>query len=214
MTINWQQVLATVLANTLLLSVLAFIGRKAVDQWLERKLESYRSNLRRSEAEHGFRFEHLHSQRAAAITELYRLMVELFRHIERSAQGIHQYADDQVSIPREDRIALSLAAYNDAVANLRMFRSHFEQSRIYFSDPLVANVSRLIIQLHDLFEDLETSLMPNPPNVEPPPSIAAIWEAQKKLRLLVQPLREAVENEFRRLLGVIEGDDLVPRSTD
>jgi hypothetical protein len=184
---------------------LAFLGKTFVERWLDRNLEKYKSELSRKESEHETKFALLHEKRAAIIAELYRLIVEMLRSISKSAQGIHQYADHQVPTPRHVRQTKSVEYFNTAVADFRAFEKHFEDNRIYLSNNLIDKINQLRKQVADVLKDLEASHVPPPPDFKGlPPSIHAIWNAQKSLRLLVQPIREEIEIEFRGILGVID----------
>jgi hypothetical protein len=205
MNVNWAQVLATVLSNTAIIAVIAFLAKKLVERWLDRNLEAFKSQLKRSEIVHETKFALLHERQASVIAELYSLLVRMLRNVNRSAKGIHQYVDDEVDTPRQVRQAMSIQFLRDAYNDYRAFDEFLETNRIYLSDDLIAKTTDLKTKLLDVFNDLEVSHQPTPPGHDGlPPSIRAIWEAQKKLRLLVHPIRSEIELEFRRILGVID----------
>ncbi|MEX2030544.1 MAG: hypothetical protein WD906_06200 [Anaerolineales bacterium] len=205
MQLDWQQLLATVLSNAVLLAAVGFLGKRILQRWIDRNLEGYKSKLKRAEIEHETKFALLHEKQAAVIAELYRLLIQMLRSVNRSAQGVHQYVDDQVATPRDIRQAQSVQYLRDSYAHFRAYDEFLEANRIYLSDELIAKTTELRKQLISVFDDLELSHMPTPPGHGGlPPSIKAIWDAQKKLRLLVQPVRGEIELEFRRILGVID----------
>ena len=203
--IDWNQLLATILSNAVLLAVFAFLAKSSIERSLARNMERYKSELARAQFEHDTTFSLLHEKQAGVIADLYRLIVQLIRSMSLSAQGVHQYVDDQVSTPREVRQAMSVDYFHKATADFSTFQKSLEENRIYLSKELLGKLTQFRDQALDVFADLEQSHQPTPPGFEGlPPSIKAIWDAQKKLRLLVQPLRVEVETEFRRILGVID----------
>jgi hypothetical protein len=203
--IDWNQLLATILSNAVLLAFFAFLAKSFIERSLARNMERYKSALARAQFEHDSTFSLLHEKQAAVIADLYRLIVQLIRSMSLSAQGVHQYVDDQVATPREVRQAMSVDYLRKATADFSTFQKSLEENRIYLSKELLGKLTEFRDQLLDVLPDLEQSHQPTPPGYEGlPPSIKAIWDAQKKLRLLVQPLRIEVETEFRRILGVID----------
>ena len=187
------------------MSALAFIGKNLFEGWLDRNLETYKSILRKTDYEHEKRFGFLYEKQATIIAELYRLIVEMTNSFKKSAEGIHQYVDNQVLMPRDARQSLSVQYYNNAVNGFRAFESYLENNSINLSESLIVKLNEFKDQSRNILQDLEISHSITPPNSEGlPPSIEAIWVAQKKLRLSLPPIKKEIETEFRKILGTIE----------
>ena len=202
---EWVALIQTVLASSTILAVvlvvLGWLARSFFLQVLSRDIEQYkvklqsevallRSDLEKAGIEHQIRFESLHARRAEVIAELYRLIVQAETDASSMARPV-QWAGE----PSQREKYLQANRSGDEL------NKFFLQNRIYFREGLCTRIDDFVRGLHRapiVFRpviDATESGRHHRARVE---NWTDTWDALTKE---VPPIKAAIEQEFRELLG-------------
>lgn len=208
MTINWQVLLTTLGGGTAILAAAAWLIRTALDHALSRDVEAFKarlkadadieterlkSSLQMIAFEDQVRFSNLHAKRAEVIAEIYARMVDAEQDGQRFV-----YADAH----KED--SKRQEAYFETVNKLVEFYFFLEKRRIYlpericalmkaFIDTVRRNVIRTNIYV-PIDQPYNQKLLDE--------KVKVVMEAYEAFEGSIPSTRAALENEFRRILGV------------
>lgn len=184
-----SQILLTGLASAIFTGVLAFLFQSFIKQWLSRNLEEFKVNLQLAAFEHQTRFTKLHEKRAEVIAELYKRLVKTER-------GLRLVLDTIPGLPPEHLLEETLRPVLDSIPD---FSSYFEMNSIY----LDGNVCG---KLKDLNDEFQMALAGTLYYLEEDPGSTRGWEiAFETLTEKIPPIKESIEREFRKMLGLVPG---------
>jgi len=187
----WQAILVAFGGNAALLLVLGFLGRSLLSNALDKDLEKFKGQLQLAATEHEIRFSRLHEKRAEVIAELYKLLVQATWEAE-------SFTSPMEWVGEPDKKEKYITAMNAIVEYFRFFDQH----RIYISPNLCNKLEEFaqklrtpVIQFgvwvrHDYLTDQAAQNKND--------AWDTAWDSVKND---VPQLREAVEQEFRMLLG-------------
>lgn len=141
---NWQDIIKFLISVSGLSAIAIYIGKQLVNKTLDAGIEKYRmglnkeleifkSELSRTNVEHGIRFSKLHEQRAEKIKLLYTLAYDLERKLK-SFTDIMQGPEWSVDTDKSTEVKKCLVAIEEAL----------ELNRIYFSDELSKQIETII----------------------------------------------------------------------
>lgn len=186
---NWGQVFATAMINTVLVGFLLFLARSPIEQSLKKSLEKFKVDLQLAAFEHQTRFTKLHERRAEVIAHLYRLIVQAERSLRHVAHPF-EYSGDP------SRGELTQIAYD----NGRAFSDYFEEHRILLSDDLCRQLDKLNNGFYGAWKGFRTAYSLDVP------ADASKWldawnDAWNKIVQDIPQVRLSIEEEFRRTLG-------------
>jgi hypothetical protein len=175
----WQHILVAIGGTTVLLTMIGWLVKSIIVHFLSKDVESFKESLRRESSEHDIRFSKLHEKRAEVIAELYELLVTL-----------HLLAGKYVLVKNSQEV---LKEYE--ICSTR-FYAHFNKHRIYLDPNLCNQIDQFhsgvmsIVVTHNIAA--ETSGREN----------TAFKFSYDALKTSIVPLRTALEDEFRKILGV------------
>lgn len=215
----WREILLEFGGNAMLLLVLAFLSRELIKTWLakdvsrfkaemkntaNRELEHLKHDLRlkgdlsieqlRSElqlrvTEHQVRFQNLHEKRGVIIAELYGLVVDATTLTQRFITQMGE----------QDR----QKAYIETRESIIGLDQFFNRNRIYIPENVCTLVENLIAALQKPVVNVWVYTGIEYPNAQ---TLAerkeAFKSAYESLRNDIPGVRQALEDEFRNVLGV------------
>jgi len=194
---DWVQFLVYIAVTGILL----YVFQKVIDERVEKRLEKFKTSLQSAAFEHETRFAKLHEERAKIIVELFKLLVIVERSLISSSQGIHLNADSK--LPRNVAIQDSKNIFEGAIKSFVNFQNYFDENRILLSEPLCRKIGELNQQYSDTLSDLEGSFdFVTPDSGGLPPAIGSLWSAQRKVKVIIPPIKRDIEQELRNVLGV------------
>jgi len=191
----WQAILVAVGGNAALLLVLGFLGRSLFGVVIAKDLEAFKSRLAITAAEHQVTFAALHARRAEVVSELYKLLV-------RAVLEASRFANPLEMSHQPDRKQKYVNATNATTA----FYLYFDENRIYLPTPLCDQLDQFASKLHvptvtlGFHEQYEQGQ--GDPQNERTKAWVAAWHSVEKE---IPPVRQALEAEFRKMLGVGSG---------
>lgn len=191
MTEYWQQLLALILAPTLVVGAVAWLLRGAINQGFKRDLERFKSDLERENFEKREKFSLIHQRQAEIIARLYSRFAKTSGLVSGLVSVLQP--GGQSLLEKKKKVE---DAYNDT-------SSFFFENRIFLPIGTAQKAESVLMMLRDAIVTFDTAQMGND-EYKPDPS--GLWvEAYKSVRNDIPPLLEELEVEFRELLGFIEG---------
>jgi hypothetical protein len=217
----FEEILLAFGGNALLLGVLAFLTRSLIQTWLAKdikkfeaelqdkaatqlqrlrfdlksqgdvSIEQLKSRLQQAALEHQVRFSKLHEERAEKIAELYK------RIVEQSAAGQRYVSERGGSTPSEKFFKLH--------RDLEALDSFYETNRIYFPEHVSGLLARLLSTIKKpagtAFLYSETDHVANTDEFREMRR-QELKVALDAFETEVPAARKALEDEFRKMLGV------------
>jgi len=222
MAATWLDVLVQVLlsttAATLALAALAYFGKGTFGHYLARDLEKYKNQLSRElEAEkhqattelerrkrefdavlteRQTRFSLMHQKRAEIIAELYGRIPRADKAIKRmTALGRMESPDKEVERKKkEEEMAEAAKAYNE-------LQDHFDRHRIFLGEQAAERCDQLLEHMRKAFFDFQYSKGVFTQGQIDHRKWVDAWE---RITNEVPPVRAALEQDFRRILGITD----------
>ena len=194
---QWQAIIEFLGSATLFAAVLGYLGRKAIEAYLSGRVEAYKGELQRVNAEHGVRFQRLHAERAEVIKDFYAKLALLDETLG-STLAPFQLASGK-TLP--DRVASLSQQFNET-------REYFLPRRIFFDEPTCDLVDKVLSLARGIFFNITTyEVEPQHPQYKYDPDILKerheFWEkARGSHANEFASLKRKLEHEFRKLLGI------------
>ena len=189
----WQSLLVAFGGNAALLLVLGVLGRSFMSTVLTKDIERFKADLHIVAMEHEVRFSKLHEKRAEVLAELYKLLVAATWETTTFSTPF-QFGGEP------DKKTQYVNAIN-AIAGYFRF---FDQHRIWLPAELCAPLEAFARKLRSPTIEIGVYLSIPHPNEQ---TIKEQIEAYRKALDLVEKdipnLRNAIDAEFRTLLGVV-----------
>lgn len=194
----FEQLWQTVATATVAALALGFAGRKAVEYFVDRRLietraeldtqrEAFIARLRAEldalDLEHRVRFEKLHERQVEVVAEVYGNLERLHMSIRAPAFGVSDYSDER----KAEIVELS-----------DQFVDHYYPNAIWLSRGLCDQMNEVLESLQKLNWYGQRALHDR-----------SLYEEVAKLHHELGELREPVEEEFRRILGVVREESPV-----
>jgi hypothetical protein len=187
----WQALLVGFGGNAALLIVLGFLGRSIFQLSIAKDLEKFKQDLQLSATEHEIRFRRLDEQRACVVADMYKLLVKAYWEAESFTNPIELAGEPD----KKEKYATAQVAIAD-------YYRFFERHKIYLSPELCANLESFAQELRRCVLKFGVWV-----GYEHLPDQAADrkiddWNsAWKRVREEIPRLREAIETEFRGIIG-------------
>jgi len=185
---NWfEQLLALVLAPTIVVAAMTWILQTLFSQALSRDIEKIKSDLGTNAFRDQYKFQKLHERQAEVISGLYARMV----HAERKMGQLTS---------RFRAVSSSLKGQKDAAAKAcDSFSDFFREHRLYLPE----GTAEKIEALDELFAEILIDIDDAQPGDEYQASNSEDWrEANDRMETQARPAKKELENQFRELLGV------------
>jgi inhibitor of KinA sporulation pathway (predicted exonuclease) len=185
----------TVILTMGTVGLITFLIQQSIKSSIERSLAEHKADLEKQINEHQTKFTRLHQDRADAIAELYRLLIHAQRDL-RVLNFEHPEFNSQLETTGGGELG-----YHNTLKSTATFYMYFAENRIYFTKN--KNISEKFDSLYESFRQvellyiLEHSGMPPPKKAEP-----RIDQALNIVKTVIPQLREELEQEFQKLLGI------------
>jgi hypothetical protein len=192
-----KDILIIVLTNGVLLAAIGFLLKSIINHYLTIDLENYKikakAELDRIAFEHQTRFGHLHEQRGIIISELYEKLSEAVR-----AAG--DFASPIEMVGEESKKEKSQIAWNA----LMDFYRYFDKKRIFLNEDTCDKINKLYLEIrnpiHKYAFFINNSREDDFVYQGRYDAWVKAWDSIDKNE--VPAARKALEQEFRKLLGV------------
>jgi hypothetical protein len=180
-------------ASIIILGLSTWLGKV----WANRILEKEKAQLTQLTKEHEIRFSQLHIERAQVIKQIYGELGELY--------------DSMVSLLKyfqgvdEPKMEEKAKAFQDAHTK---FIKSISKNKIYFSKESCEIMERLSFASRDAYIDITTyPIDPRDPEIFATPGLyrerSDLWEeVREKFKNDIIKLKERLEDNFRKILGV------------
>jgi hypothetical protein len=203
----WEAILYSLGGYAVLLACLGFLAKSIINHYLSKDIEKYKEQLKANSElaqkelenslkliaiEHNIRFKSLHEKRAEVIAELYRRLSEAVNYT-RSFLSLFEVDGDK-SKPEK---------YEDAMRKFFDFGSYFEKHRIYFSQDHCDLIDAFFEKLRNPCIEFMNYLDVSPHDPDMVRRKGEVWvQAWRSVRDNIPPAQRALEDEFRKILGV------------
>jgi hypothetical protein len=207
----WQSLLVAVGGNAALLAVIAYLGRSLIGQFLTKDVEEFkvklkaesdiaierlRAELHRTSMEHQVRFSRLHDERAVVLARLHKLLVA-------AVQKVQSFASFGELPGEPDK----LQKYDTAMMAITNYFGYFDRHRIYLPADLCDALEALAHKLRVPTGKFGFYVRMKDPTGTAKAEMHRAWDAAwQSAEDDVPVLRAAIENEMRKLLGVLPGN--------
>lgn len=183
-----------------IVALLGYLTKTLFSKYIQAKTDAYKHTLEVIAIEHEIRFNELHKERAQIIKDIYSKILDF----KISVSNFIRYVEAE-STPDATR---ALRFIEDKTVALALT---YEPNRIYFSNKLCIQIDNLFVEVKSLNINLTSLLKDN--------SIAEILSDKNNLKLdfmqlaenttvlittKIDPIKNELEMEFRKLLGVRE----------
>ncbi len=160
----------------------------------EQSLEEFRHSLHLVEKEHELKFSKLHERKAEIVAELYKLLKNASKKVESFLRPM-----GFASEPSKDKKA------EEAFESLFEFIEYYDMHKIYFRKELCETIDEFIDQIRKPTYKFNRALRhKGNPSPEKLGKLDQVWdESWDSFKDKVQPSIKAIEEEFRKILGVI-----------
>jgi hypothetical protein len=194
---EWQQIVEFLGGATVFGSVIAYLGKTAIDAYVNGRVEAYKADLQRLTTEHSVRFQRLHSERAEVIKELYTKLVQVDESLHSTLRAFQQFGEPALN----DKVAQLSVQFNE-------LRSYYLPRRIFFAEPLCTLIDSTLDTAKSIFIDITTYEV-DPKSLEYVGDRGALlgrreyWEkARATYKEEFSQVRAHLETQFRVLLGI------------
>ncbi len=198
---DWSQLLTNLgifaLSSLSITGLLAFLGKRIFDQYLQAKLEDHRHQLQLIAQSHQIRYSKLHNDRAQIIVDLYTRLYTL-----QQAMKFYIFPMQAQGEPsREEKRAQAANAAQD-------FFTHFYRNDIFFDE----RVLQLVDEMYRLYQEAwvhattyEKALVEAAQNHEglDDEAVRAVGDAWKAVDTTIPPIKGQLKSLLQELLGVI-----------
>ncbi len=196
----WQQVLTLTLTPTMVVALLAYLGKglldtqirkdlaafkAGLDSQINRDLAAFKTSLNQALFEHQTRYSILREKQALVIGELYSKIAHVS---SRLAGMIHIFQPGGVNV--QERISEVASLAQD-------MQDYFSQHEIYFDD----STCTMIDQMNGVLHSVYTSFSVSQTGETYGPDESGLWRgANKEFKEKCVPLKQELRREFRAIL--------------
>jgi len=170
--------------------LLAYIARLSIQQYFDKQLESYQSELDKEQV----KFSDLHDRRAEVIDEFYSMLVEFDEDMRALVDPMAFRGESS----RKEKIETAAESGEE-------LRRYYLKNKIYFSPDVCETMDELLGEYRDMFHDFSIAKLHDVEDSLPDES-ERITQWQENWKALTEDdipgLKAQLENQFRDLLGV------------
>jgi len=209
----WQALLVGFGGNAVLLLVLSFLGRGLINNFFNKDIEKFKGNLQLeiekfkgdsqlaiekfkgelelAAIEHEIRFTKLHERRAEVLADIYKFLNLAIWETE-DLLAVFEWPGKKT---KEEK-------YQSARNAIVEYARFFAQNRIYFTEDLCSSLETIARRLRTLADEFGVYLnFEQPSDTARKQKIEAWVGGWNSLQIEIPPMRNAIEKEFRQLLG-------------
>lgn len=182
-------IISSIGGSAALFAAVAWLARSVVKHFLDKDLANFKLSLERATYEHQIRFSKLHEIRAQIIAELYGRLFEFHWAVCGFLRDFHKANHDAQKI-------------QDLDAKSYEFKDYFDKHRIYFTENICSKIDELVNALYSAYVPL-TAIDPDTDHYDK--QLRKDWDRCAKIVQEKYPaIRESLESDFRKILGVTE----------
>lgn len=204
------------IGTSIIVSTIAFLGKKILDQFLKRDLEKFKKQLIIENEKAKLEFEKqvenykatlnlfnskqikLYSKQASIIETLYKYLTDVhWKMLDMTAlfRNVTGKDDQTISAEELDKVQVTAEAGN-------LFFEFYRNNKIYFSQETCELIESIQNQLRETHSDYSFKYLYGLPPSEMTYEMAK--KANEKVREDIPKLLTKLENDFRECLGVID----------
>ena len=204
------------IGTSIIVSTIAFLGKKILDQFLKRDLEKFKNQLIVENEKAKLEFEKqvenykatlnlfnskqikLYSKQASIIETLYKYLPDVhWKMLDMTAlfRNVTGKDDQTISAEELDKVQVTVEAGN-------LFFEFYRNNKIYFSQETCELIESIKNQLRETHSDYSFKYVYGLPPSEMTYEMAK--KANEKVREDIPKLLTKLENDFRECLGVID----------
>lgn len=193
---NWQDLIEFLGGSLAISGTIAFLGKKAIEAYINGRVESYKANLEKIATEHSIRFQSLHSERAQVIKEFYEKLALLDDSLYSTLRRFQAVGEPELK-EKVDKLANQ---FNE-------IRHYFLPKRIFFENHLCDLIDKILDSAKGVFFDIttypvDTSDLSYKYDSEVLKERHDFWENARKIHESeISELKKKLEDEFRNILG-------------
>jgi len=193
----WQQIIEFLGGVTAISLTIGFLGKKAIESFMQGRVESHKKNLERIASEHSIKFQSLHSERASIIKEFYSKLSTLDESLYSSLRRFQSVGEPEL----QEKVNKLADDFND-------LRGYYLPNRIFFEKELCSHIDKIIDVAKGVFFDITTfPVDPKDLSVkydrETVMERHQFWEKARKIHEKeITDLKAELEDEFRKILGI------------
>jgi len=194
---DWESIIKFFGGAAAISGMFAYLGKKSIESFLARKLESHKNNLEKIAIEHSIRFQHLYSERATVVKELYEKLIILDESLHSTLRRFQATGEDEL----EEKVNALGGYFND-------LRNYYLPKRIFLEESLCELIDKILDRAKGIFYDVttfevSTDDLSHRYDKELLKERRKIWEqARGVYEKDVSVLKKTLEDEFRTLLGI------------
>jgi len=205
---TFEIILTSIGGSAVLFAVVGWLAKSIISQLLEKdferfklnlqasaqmELEKFKAELKRSAYEHQITFGKLHEKRAEMIADLYAKIVDLQDSVEVFVRNVMSVSPEK----NKENLRIIWKAADS-------FKECYRKNKIFLSEDMCKLIEDLNNNLSSPVSELSMHLemVGETDQIDP---VYRAWEkAEHKIADIVSIIRRDIENEFRKLLGVIQ----------
>lgn len=194
---QWQQIIEFLGGVTAISITIGFLGKKAIDAFMQGKVESYKKNLEKIAIEHSVIFQSLHSERAITIKDFYAKLSKLDESLHSALRRFQSVGEPDL----EEKV-------NKLANDFNNLRNYFLPNRIFFEKKLCTKIDNILEVAKGVFFDI-TTFPVNPQDAsikhdrETVMERRQFWEKARGIHENeITSLKSELEDEFRAILGM------------
>lgn len=188
-------------ASLLAFALIKYLSQKIFENFLQRSIESYKSNLEKINISHEIQYAALHKERAIVIKEIY------YRLYDYQTTVMHFFNVELSNINPDIDLRNRIQTWTNVVL---AFSPYFHKNRIYFNKNLCGIIDDLNNELDKINKDTRNYFESFTLVQEQVNAINSndkrFVELKKRTNDLIEksilPITNELETEFRKILGV------------
>lgn len=194
---DWESIIIFFGGATAISGLLAYLGKKSIESYLAGKLESHKNNLERIATEHSIRFQHLHSERATVVKDLYEKLVNLDESLYSTLRRFQAVGEADL----EEKVGALGGNFNE-------LRNYYLPKRIFLEESLCELIDKILDSAKDIFYDITTYAINTGDHSyrydrELLEERHQFWKKARGIHENeVSKLKKNLENKFRNILGI------------
>lgn len=181
-----------------IVGIISYFGKEIFNNYLNKKLELYKTDLDKAYYEHQIKFSKLHEKRAEILHELYKKLTDAEISIKYLMSPIRFGKIDEEKLETETK------------EKLRSFINYFSYNEIFFSNDTCKKIESMIELIQTIWGNFELNKM-NLENIKefPDDSVSErleLRERRKEIRKILEKnvpdVVHSLKEEFREIIGV------------
>lgn len=192
---DWLQIFV----NLLFTGILLYVFQKAIDERSVKRLEEFKTGLRSTAFEQETKFSQLHEKRLQVLADLYKKL----SHVSSDLSAMKLTLESEIS---DDHMVSLIEDFNSAIDD---FYKYFSENRLYLPDALCNQLYIYWVYSIGVWSNLSTSYITKDYSTRTDEdkefyakdAKEGLVKASVKITEKLNPLNEAIEKEFRKLIG-------------